>query len=589
MLQTVDYEADLCVVGGGLAGVCAAVAAAREGISVVLMQDRPVLGGNCSSEIRVWVCGAQGRNVRETGIMEELSLANMWRNPYKLYPVWDSVLWETVKNEPNITLLLNCSCCGADTDGAAIKSVTGWQTTTQRFCRVRARYFADCSGDSILAPLTGTEFRVGREAASEFGEDVSTDDADAKTMGMSCLIQARKLDHPVEFRAPAFAKKLTEDDLRYRRPNMESSYENFWYLELGGDRDSIGDTEAVRDELVALAYGMWDYIKNSGAYRDAAYWQLDFLGFLPGKRESRRMVGDYIMTQTDITSCRHFDDVVAYGGWPIDDHDPAGFYGGGRPNTSYRTPAPYPIPYRTLYSANIENLFFAGRNISMTHAAMSSTRVMATCALLGQAVGTAAAVATHHGASPRGVYERRMAELQERLLWNDIMLPGRPRVPSAETMRATLTVNGAYDPSLEHLRDGNDRENVCSVRAGDVIEYRFDPPAAVTEARIIFDSDLDRITLPGDECERTHTMRCNILPDSPPARLPSTLVKSYTLTAVYADGETAVLRDERDNHARLALTSVPGGRRVVALRLVMHEAHSGGTDMRLFSFDVKAG
>lgn len=585
MLKTIQYQTDLCVVGGGLAGMCAAIAAARGGASVVLMQERPVLGGNASSEIRMWVCGAHGKNVRETGILEELALENLYRNPNKLYPIWDSVLWEAVKNEPNITLLLNCSCMDAETDGSVIKAVTGWQMTTQCFCRVEAEYFSDCSGDSILAPLTGAHYRVGREAASEFNEKISVETEDRKTMGLSCLIQAHKADIPVSFTAPAFAKKLTEDDLRFRRPNMKSSYENFWYLELGGDRDSIADTETVRDELIALAYGMWDYIKNSGKYEDAAYWQLDFLGFLPGKRESRRMLGKYLMNQNDILEDRAFEDVVAYGGWPLDDHDPAGFYYDGHPNTSYNTTSPYAIPYRTLYSENIENLFFAGRNISMTHAAMSSSRVMATCALLGQAVGTAAAIAAKYNTSPDGVYTQHLTELQETLLWNDVLLPHHPRVPDEKTRTASLTRNGTEEEALSVLRDGNDRENVCICAPGDVLAYHFTHPEFVSEIRIIFDSDLDRTTLPGDACEKQHAMRCNLLPDSPVMHLPTTLCRSYHVEAVLADGSVKSLKTETDNHRRLVL--IPVSEEVTEIRFTGEAVHEGGTEIRLFSFECR--
>ena len=586
MMKTLQYNADLCVIGGGLAGMCAAIAAARHGAKVVLMQERPVLGGNASSEIRMWVCGAQGSNVRETGILEELALENLWRNPYKIYPIWDSVLWDAVKREENITLLLNCSCMDAEMDADDhIAAVTGWQMTTQAFCRVEAKVFADCSGDSILAPLTGAHYRWGREAAEEFGENISVAVEDKKTMGMSCLIQAHKGTEPVTFTPPVFAKKLTEEDVRYRRPNMNSSYENFWYLELGGFGDSIADTEVVRDELVALAYGMWDYIKNSGKYEDADYWQLDFLGFLPGKRESRRMMGKYLMTQNDIMEDRPFEDVVAYGGWPLDDHDPAGFYYDGHPNTAYLTSSPYAIPYRTLYSENIENLFFAGRNISMTHAAMSSSRVMATCALLGQAVGTAASVAVKYNTSPDGVYTDHLAELQETLLWDDVLLPHHPRTPATLSAAAVLTVNGEMIPEANDLRDGNDRENLFLCVVGDVIAYRFADPVQANEVRIIFDSDLDRVTLPGDLCERQHTMRANLLPDSPVMHLPTTLCKAYTVEAVLEDGSIKTLACEENNLRRLI--RIPVGKTVREIRFCATAVHGGGEDVRLFSYEIK--
>ncbi len=586
MLKTAEYKTGFCVIGGGLAGICAAVAAARRGTKVILMHDRPMLGGNASSEIRMWVCGAQGKNVAETGIMEELFMENLRSNPYKLYPVFDGMLWDFVKKEKNITLLMNCSCMDAEMDGNRIKSVTGWQMTTQQFCRVYADNFSDCSGDSILAPLTGAHYRVGRESANEFGENVSTKTADRKTMGNSCLIQAHQGTQKVSYTAPSFAMKLTDEDVRYRCPHMNSPSENYWYLELGGDMDTIGDAELIRDRLIALAYGMWDYIKNSGRFDDADYWQLDFIGFLPGKRESRRMVGRYIMTQNDITSDRSFPDVAAYGGWPLDDHDPAGFRYDGHPNTSYRTPAPYAIPYRTLYSENTENLFFAGRNISMTHAAMSSTRVMATCAVCGQAVGTAAAIADKYKCGPDEVYEKHLDELQSNLLWDDCLLPHHPRTPEKLTESASLTLNGKEMKSLENLRDGNDRENVFECAANDVIEYRFESAVKINEIRIIFDSDLNRETLPGDGCERTHMTRCNLLPDSPVMHLPSTLCRVFTVEAVTAGGETELLADVTDNARRMFRLNC-GGKEIRVLRLIMKEANCGGEAMRLFSFEAR--
>jgi hypothetical protein len=294
--------------------MCAAIAAARPGVKVSLMHERPVLGGNASSEVRMWVCGAHGENNRETGIIEELMLENEYRNPDKNYSLWDTVLYEKVRFEPNITLLFNCSCLDAEMDGSRIVSVTGWQMTTQRFHCVRAALFADCSGDSILAPLTGAEYRVGREARPEFGESIAPEQADSKTMGMSCMIQAREGERPGGFIPPAWANKYTRADLPHREPDLSNPGENFWYLELGGDRDSIADTEELRDELYRCALGLWDYLKNDPAQREKnAHWRLDWMGMLPGKRESRRYVGDYTLTQNDVAAEGRFDDLVAYG------------------------------------------------------------------------------------------------------------------------------------------------------------------------------------------------------------------------------------------------------------------------------------
>ena len=538
MLERRKVKADLCVVGGGMAGIATAIAAAREGIKVALIHERPVLGGNASSEIRMWVCGAQGENNRETGILEEIQLENLYKNPTKNYFLWDALLYDFVKREKNIELFLNTACNDAlveegefeDGRSVKIKQISGYQLTTQRFIDVEAKYYADCSGDSILAPLTGAEFRLGREAASEYGEDTDRQEPDNMVMGMSCLIQGRETEKKVDFIAPDFAAKLSEEDVKNRPMKIYETRENFWYFELGGNRDTIGDTEELRDELVPLAMGAWDYIKNSGKC-NADNWELEFLGFLPGKRESRRMMGEYVITQPDVTSGKVFEDTVAYGGWPLDDHFPAGYYHKGRPNTNFKTPSPYCLPYRALYSKNVENLYFAGRNISMTHTAMSSIRVMATCALLGQAVGTAAAVATKHGVTPHGVYKHHLSELQSRLMDADCFLPYFKRNISEACKNAEL-IGGC-----ECLKNGEDRPNTIYgthdkgvfVKNGDAVQYKLEKEEKINSIHVVFDSDLDRKTLPGDRVEKYHSMRANVLLDSPVMKMPATLCKDFRI------------------------------------------------------------
>ncbi|MBR6793884.1 MAG: FAD-dependent oxidoreductase [Clostridia bacterium] len=589
--QKIKHQVDLCVVGGGLSGMCAAIAAARGGSKVALIHDRPVLGGNASSEIRMWICGARETNNRETGIIEEIELTSLWRNPDKNYYIWDGILFEKIKNEPNITLLLNCSVCDAEMEEDTIRSVTGWQTTTQQWHRVEATYFSDCSGDSVLAPLTGAEFRVGREGAKVFGEDTPLKESDRKTMGMSCLLQLRKSERPTKYIAPEWATKLSQELLNTRRPNMERSSENFWYLELGGNRDSIHDTEAVRDELVALAYGMLDYIKNSGEVADADYWELDWMGFLPGKRESRRMMGPYVLTERDITMETPFDDTVAYGGWPMDNHHPDGFYHVGKPTTYGDTPSPYRIPYRCLYSVNIENLWFAGRNISTSHLAMSSTRVMATCALLGEAVGTAANIAREFNLTPNGVYLEKIKLLQQRLMENGCFLPYLKREIADVCKAATLSCEGVEH--LENLRNGMDRNHFTygegdrrvTLAAGKAVTYTFEQPTVLENVHLNFDSDLDRDTLPGDQCERRHSMRANRNFDSPTMCMPKTLVKGYSLSAVTAEGETLLIAETDCNLLGCVNFELPD-RPLKSVSFIPHETW-GSEDMKIFSFDVR--
>jgi hypothetical protein len=424
-LHQKTLETDVCVVGGGMAGLIAALAAARHGAQVVLVQDRPVLGGNASSEVRMHICGAHGANNRETGILEELHLENHYRNPQPNYSIWDSVLYGAAIEQDGLTLLLNCSVTDLEMEGASIVAARAWQLTTETTYTIRAPLFVDASGDGILAPLSGAEYRIGREARDEFNESIAPETSDKKTMGMSCLFQAREYDRPMPFTPPSWAHTFrTPEELRGRDCTLRQT--NFWWMEVGGEHDSIHDTETLRDELLKIAFGVFDYIKNYSPDREQyANWALDWQGFLPGKRESRRYIGDHVLTQNDIEAEGRFDDIVAYGGWTMDDHFPAGFYHPEAGTIFHPAPSPYGIPLRTLYSRNIENLFCAGRCHSATHAAMSSTRVMGTTSLMGQAVGTAAALAARHGTTPRGIYESHTAELQQMLMDDDCYLPWR--------------------------------------------------------------------------------------------------------------------------------------------------------------------
>ena len=584
-LKSIYHKVDLCVVGGGLAGMCAAVAAARHGIKVALMHDRPVYGGNASSEIRMWVCGAHGKNNRETGIIEEIALETLYRNPYRRYPMWDAILFELINNEKNITPILNCSCNDIEMDGSKIKKVIGWQTTTQCYHIIEAKLFADCSGDSILAPLSGAEYRWGRESRNEFGESIAPEQADKKTMGLSCLIQARETDKKHTFIAPSWARKFTKEDLPYRLPDMNDPEENFWYMELGGEGDTIHDTEKLRDELISIAYGIWDFVKNSGEY-DADNWELEFVGFLPGKRESRRYVGDYIMNQNDVRDGGHFDDIAAYGGWTMDDHNPAGINTKDKPNIFHPAPSPFGIPYRCLYSVNIENLYFAGRNISVTHTAMSASRVMATCALLGQAVGTASAIAIKNNATPREISEKYICELQQMLMDDDCWLPYCKTKISELTKSATITSTGE---DAELLLNGIERhygddKNWWSGKIGDTVTFSFESEKAINEVRFVFNSDLNRETTGAGKYIPEKMNTCNVHKNAPALNVPKTLVKDMKIEIKDADDKWQEIDGIKENHQRLVKIKI--GKTTKAIRFTLISTN-GNEIADIYSIDLR--
>ncbi|RAV20187.1 FAD-dependent oxidoreductase [Paenibacillus contaminans] len=425
-------RSEITVIGGGLAGVCAAIAAARLGQSVSLVQNRPVLGGNSSSEVRVWVCGAAGHGInryaRETGIMGELFVENQYRNidgnPY----IWDMVVLEAVRAEPNITLYLNTDVHEVEAEGGehdrTIRSVTGWMMGSERRITFESSVYLDCTGDGLVGFLAGAKYRIGREAREEFGEDWAPLVPDDITLGSTLLFYTKDAGRPVKFVPPSFAKDITKTSIPERR--VIRSGDNgcaYWWIEWGGEMDTVHDNERIRDELWSVIYGIWDYIKNSGKF-EADNMTLEWVGSIPGKREYRRFVGDYVLNQNDVLAQRPFEDRVAYGGWSIDLHPPQGVYSTEHGSKHLHTDGIYHIPFRSLYSANVDNMLMAGRDISATHVAFGTTRVMATCAVIGEAAGTGAALCAQKGITPRELYASHLAELQQTLLRQDASVIG---------------------------------------------------------------------------------------------------------------------------------------------------------------------
>lgn len=584
-----ELRADLCVVGAGMAGICVAIAAARRGVKVILVHDRPVVGGNASGEVRMWIRGASTAfpEYREGGILEEIASDNIRYNPSMNFSLWDGVLYNKVTAEKNICLLLNTSCTSATEKDGKIVGISAWQLTSYTRFRIYADYFADCTGDCIFAESTAAEYRQGRESRAEFGESFAPEKSDRKTMGNSCLLQARETDSPVKFTPPPFAYKFSDEEFAHRldvsRRAIELRYQNFWWIELGGEGDALRDAEKYNRELIARCFGVWDYIKNSGRFA-AENWELDWVGFLAGKRETRRYAGDYTLTQNDILSARPFPDEVAYGGWSMDDHNPLGMATKEPSNIHYPVENPYPIPYRCLYSKNISNLFFAGRNISVTHMALSSTRVMATCAAAGQAAGTACALAVKYGISPREV-GGHMPELQQALREDDCFLLHTPRRAS-RAMRAAKT---SLPPDrFEKMLDGTERniggeDKAFALKAGESATFLFPEATPCAGIRIVFDDDLEGKRY-GDEAWhlKLYPNCCSRPKGAPEAFFPPWLAKKFRVFVFENEKKRRVFETE-DNFYRMVKLSACGS--ISGVELTVDETH-GGAPARIFSVDI---
>lgn len=433
-LKTVPLSADFIVIGGGLSGICASIAAARQGTRVVLVTDRPVLGGNASSEIRLWILGAtshMGNNnrwAREGGVVDEILVENLYRNPEGNPVILDCLLLEMVARETNIQLLLNSSVYQVDkSDESNITAVTAFCSQNSTRYQLRAPLFCDASGDGIVAYLAGAAFRVGAESCDEFDEGMAPSESLGELLGHSLYFYSKDTGKPVSFVPPAFAMQDIAGIPRYRDIRASDSGCRFWWLEWGGRLDTVHETESIKWQLWRVAYGVWNYIKNSGNFPDAANLTLEWMGAIPGKRESRRFQGEVMLTQRDIVEQRQHSDAVSFGGWAIDLHPADGVFSKDAPCTQWHAKGIYQIPFRALYSRNIGNLFLAGRIISASHVAFGSTRVMATCGNSAQAVGVAAGLCRESSLQPRDLLQQeRVAELQQRLLRMGAYVPGVP-------------------------------------------------------------------------------------------------------------------------------------------------------------------
>lgn len=574
---TRKIETEVLIAGGGMSGVCAAIAAARNGSKVVLIQNRSRLGGNASSEIRMHISGASALNQvwRETGILEELMLTEAVINQQKSYEMLDYVLYDKVISEPNITLLFDTSVFDVEEKGRKITSIKAYCSQTEELYHVSSKYFLDCTGDGTLAALAGAEFMTGREARSKWGESLGHEKPDAITMGNSLLFMATEHDKPMPFKAPSWARKYTLKDFQYRKI---SYYEyGYWWLELGGAEDIIKDGQKIRQDLMAVLFGIWDYIKNSGNHPKSANWALSWFGAIPGKRESRRITGDYIMKQRDVQVPEILYDRVAYGGWPLDDHLPKGMDDtAAQPFRSIKLKGPYSIPMRSLYSKSFDNLLMAGRNMSGSHIALSSTRVMATCSVMGQAAGTAVNYCLHKNITPAVLCsdKKNIEELQQILLRQDhailhvVNTDDKDLARKATVKASAETEQGPASSIIDginrDIRDGQSHQWLAEM-ANETpwIELTWKQPVSLQQIEFTFDTGLHRFL-------RISGQR-SVLKKQVRGPQPETI--SAFLIEISQKGKSVYKALVKDNYMRKYIHRLPSQVKGDSIRITVQKTH----------------
>lgn len=407
-------EYEFIVVGGGLAGMSAAVAAARLGVRTALVHDRPVLGGNNSSEIRVHTSGliCDGLYPNLGHMMSEYGHGAIinGENDGTLYKDAEKAAFAAA--EKNLTVFYNTHVNEVEMkDSTTIAAVIGCNTETGVRTRFTAPLFSDCTGDACLGVLSGAEYRVGRESKAQTGERSAAKVADCQVLGASVLwntVEAENAGFPV-----------FEYGLKFSEESVQPLFNGEWTWETGMRRDQVAEAEYIRDYGMLVAYSNWSYLKNRYSRKEEfAGRRLNWVSCHAGKRESRRLMGDFILNQTDIEANNVHEDGTVILSWPIDLHYPDPENTKYFPGMEFKSVANqdhiplYPLPYRCLYSCNISNMFMAGRNISVTHAALGTIRVMRTTAMMGEVVGMAASVCKAHGSLPRSVYTDYFPELQ---------------------------------------------------------------------------------------------------------------------------------------------------------------------------------
>jgi len=443
-IELVHQKFDLVVVGGGISGTCAAISAARNDVRVALVHERSTLGGNSSAEVRLYpedTC-VFSTWIKESGILDEIHAEERVRNwepqiEGLMNSNWDLVLYDWAMREKNLVLFLNSTMREVEmANASSILAIHAAQLGTEKEFLLEAPLFVDATGDGVLAYRSGAKFRWGIETRAEYHEPLAPEKPSDGLMGNTLFFRARDTGRPVPFERPAWAAEFdTERDLTGRGHGFFEG--GYWWIEVGYPLHPIRDNEAIRDEAIRQLLGVWDHIKNrctdDSVRARAENYALEFVGFWPYKRESRRIIGDYVLTEQDVRNPSVHPDDIAYGTWGIDIHLPGGIHEREvAPYPSPRTDSnfakygtiPYGIPLRSCYSRNVLNLLVAGRPVSASYVAFASSRVLPTGAIVGQGVGVAAALCKKYRCEPRTVVAKHAEELQQTLLRQDASIPG---------------------------------------------------------------------------------------------------------------------------------------------------------------------
>lgn len=542
---------DLIVVGGGVGGIVAAITASRYGLKTALINDRHILGGNGSEEGNIALEGSAHRGYHETGVVYEI----------KNYRQYNRVTWSKAfdyftKKEKNLDVYSNMLVVDAIVYNDTIKEVLAVNTHDLTEYKFSGSQFVDATGDGWLGYYAGAAYRIGREAKFQHNEEFAPEAADCNTMSgcatktvtelfdTICSYFAEETDGPVDYIAPDWAFKLPQgDDLGRTPKNLDRGA---WWLELPNDYDDVFESEYVRDSMFKMTAGYFDWLKNSWLEKEKARnWRLKAFGTYLAKRETRRLVGDYILTENDFTENTHFFDAVCYCGWNIDVHHINGIFSGrnGRFTLNQATPIS-PIPFGALYSKNIKNLMIASRCLSVTHIGLGPTRVMLTIGTMGQAVATAAYLCKKYNTGPRNIRNEHIDELQQLLLKDGMSIPGVFNHDKNDLARtALITADSCLESgAAENVVNGRTRKTdgepyawISKESAPQSITLTFDSEKTIKQVRVTLDMPFDKYTFGFKEMPET-----------------STLVTDFSVSALTKDGWKTV-KNISENIQRLVV------------------------------------